>query len=300
MSEYFHSRRFVLARRDRAGAVAVGARRAVGAHFRLHHENGWYQTLALPALQPPGPVFGIAWSILYTIIAIPAAIVWGHKQAPGRTLALVLFALGFAVNLTWSPVFFRFHLITPALGIIGVMFVVALATTFAFARVSRLAAWLMVPYLVWLCFAGGLECPHHGSSIRRPTPFSKEFEMQTENKLFEDLSKVATSALGTLAGVGREVEENARRRAREFVGGSRCRRSRRVRSGQGRCRRRARSGRGAEGRNRRAACPDCHADARKGPPRPDIHSFVVLTPSRPLAELSKAPQPLHTPTSWGR
>lgn len=43
--------------------------------------------------------------------------------------------------------------------------------------------------------------------------------MQTENKLFEDISKVATSAFGTLAGVGREVEENARRRAREFVGG---------------------------------------------------------------------------------
>lgn len=44
--------------------------------------------------------------------------------------------------------------------------------------------------------------------------------MQTENKLFEDLSKVATSALGALSGVGREVEENARRRAREFVGGT--------------------------------------------------------------------------------
>ncbi len=42
--------------------------------------------------------------------------------------------------------------------------------------------------------------------------------MQTENRFFDDLSKVATSALGTLAGVGREVEENARRRAREFVG----------------------------------------------------------------------------------
>ena len=44
--------------------------------------------------------------------------------------------------------------------------------------------------------------------------------MQTENKFFEDLSKVATSAFGTLAGVGREVEENARRRAREFVSGA--------------------------------------------------------------------------------
>ena len=44
--------------------------------------------------------------------------------------------------------------------------------------------------------------------------------MQTENKFFDDLSKVATSALGTLAGVGREVEENARRKAREFMGGA--------------------------------------------------------------------------------
>ena len=44
--------------------------------------------------------------------------------------------------------------------------------------------------------------------------------MQTENKFFEDLSKVATSAFGTLAGVGREVEENARRRARDFVAGA--------------------------------------------------------------------------------
>lgn len=120
-------------------------------------DNAWFQTLALPALQPPGPVFGIAWSILYTVIAIAAAIVWGHKKAPGRTLALALFAVGMAINLMWSPVFFRFHLILPALVIIGVMLIVAVATTFAFARVNRVAAWLMVPYLVWLCFAGALN-----------------------------------------------------------------------------------------------------------------------------------------------
>jgi BMFP domain-containing protein YqiC len=44
--------------------------------------------------------------------------------------------------------------------------------------------------------------------------------MQTDNKLFEDFSKVATAAMGTLAGVGREMSEDARRRAREFVGGA--------------------------------------------------------------------------------
>ncbi len=120
-------------------------------------DNPWFQTLTLPALQPPAPVFGIAWSILYTVIAIAAALVWGHKGARGRTLALALFAVGVAVNLAWSPTFFRFHQILPALVIIAVMFVLALATTFAFARVSRLAAWLMLPYLVWLCFAAALN-----------------------------------------------------------------------------------------------------------------------------------------------
>jgi tryptophan-rich sensory protein len=157
MSETFHSR----ASSWRAGVVLVPLLLALGGlSARVSgstSENGWYQTLALPALQPPGWVFGVAWSILYSTIAIAAAIVWGHKQAPGRVLALVLFAIGFVINLSWSPAFFRFHLITPALGIIAVMFVLALATTFAFARVSRVAAWLMVPYLVWLCFAGALN-----------------------------------------------------------------------------------------------------------------------------------------------
>jgi len=120
-------------------------------------ENSWFQTLALPVFQPPGPVFGIAWSILYTVIAIAAAIIWGHKAAPGRRLALALFAIGVLINLAWSPVFFRFHLILPALVIIGVMLIVALATTFAFMRISRVAAWLMLPYLIWLCFAGVLN-----------------------------------------------------------------------------------------------------------------------------------------------
>ncbi|MBC7522554.1 MAG: tryptophan-rich sensory protein, partial [Sandarakinorhabdus sp.] len=120
-------------------------------------DNPGFQSLDLPVFQPPGPVFGIAWSILYTVIAIAAAIIWGHKGAPGRRLALALFAIGVLINLAWSPVFFRFHLILPALAIIGVMLIVALATTFAFRRISRVAAWLMLPYLIWLCFAGALN-----------------------------------------------------------------------------------------------------------------------------------------------
>ena len=119
--------------------------------------NPWYQSLILPVFQPPGPLFGIAWSILYTMIAFALAVVWGTRAAPGKRLAIALFAVGFAINLTWSPVFFRFHMISAALAIIVVMLVVAIVTTWAFWRVNRVAGWLMLPYLAWLCFAATLN-----------------------------------------------------------------------------------------------------------------------------------------------
>ena len=119
--------------------------------------NPWYQSLTLPAFQPPGPLFGIAWAILYTLIGVAFAMVWGTKKVPGKRLAIALFAVGFAINLTWSPVFFRLHMISAALAIIAVMLLVAITTTWSFWRVNRLAGWLMLPYCAWLCFAGALN-----------------------------------------------------------------------------------------------------------------------------------------------
>ncbi|WP_310475189.1 TspO/MBR family protein [Sandarakinorhabdus sp.] len=124
--------------------------------------NAWYQSLSLPVFQPPGPLFGIAWAILYTLIGTAFAMIWGTKlgeNAPvrGKRLAIALFVVGFAINLTWSPVFFRLHMISAALGIIAVMLLVAIATTWSFWRVNRVAGWLMLPYCAWLCFAAALN-----------------------------------------------------------------------------------------------------------------------------------------------
>ena len=119
--------------------------------------NPWYQSLTLPVFQPPGPLFGIAWAILYTLIGVAFAMVWGTKKVPGKRLAIALFTVGFAINLTWSPVFFRLHMISAALAIIAVMLLVAITTTWSFWRVNRLAGWLMLPYCAWLCFAGALN-----------------------------------------------------------------------------------------------------------------------------------------------
>jgi translocator protein len=140
-------------------------------------DNGWYQTLVLPAAQPPGPAFGIAWSILYTLLAVAAALLWASKDADGgrrgRGLALGLFGLGIVLNLAWSPLFFRAHLILPALVLIVAMFIVAVATVLAAARVNRLAAWLLVPYCAWLGFAGALN-----ADIWRLNPAADAFQLE--------------------------------------------------------------------------------------------------------------------------
>jgi tryptophan-rich sensory protein len=134
--------------------------------------NPWYQSLNLPVFQPPGPVFGIAWAILYTLIALALALVWGTRDAPGRRLAIALFATGFAINLLWSPLFFRFHMISAALAVMAAMLIVAGLTSWAFFRVNRLAGWLMLPYVAWLCFAGALN-----ASILMLNPMADAMQM---------------------------------------------------------------------------------------------------------------------------
>lgn len=119
--------------------------------------NPWFDALVKPDLMPPGWAFGVAWTILYALQGLALAMVLNARGAAGRGRAIALFAAQFAVNLLWSPVFFALHQPRIALGIIALMLALAVATTFAFARIRTAAAWLMVPYLVWITFAAGLN-----------------------------------------------------------------------------------------------------------------------------------------------
>jgi tryptophan-rich sensory protein len=120
-------------------------------------DNAWYQTLLKPSIQPPGWVFGVVWPTLYLMLGLALAMVLNARGARDRNVAIVLFLSQFLINLTWSPIFFGAHQVTAAFFIILVMLGVAIATTFAFARVRKAAAWLMVPYLVWISFAAILN-----------------------------------------------------------------------------------------------------------------------------------------------
>ena len=119
-------------------------------------ENDWYRALAKPALTPPGWVFPVAWSTLYVAMGLALAMVLNARGAPARRAGILLFVAQFALNLSWTPLFFGAHRIGLALFVIVAMLVLAIATTFAFARVRKAAAWLLVPYLVWIGFASVL------------------------------------------------------------------------------------------------------------------------------------------------
>lgn len=120
-------------------------------------ENLWYQMLRKPAETPPGWVFPVAWTSLYILMGLALAMIVNARGAKWRGPGLALFAVQLAANLAWSPLFFGAHQVFWALVLIVAIFVLAFATTIVFGRVRKAAAWLMVPYLVWLSFASILN-----------------------------------------------------------------------------------------------------------------------------------------------
>ena len=119
-------------------------------------DSAWYMALAKPALTPPGWVFPVAWTTLYSLMGLALSMILNARGAKGRGLAVALFAAQFALNLAWTPLFFGAHMVGAALLVIVVMLALSIATVVLFARIRARAAWLLVPYLVWISFAGVL------------------------------------------------------------------------------------------------------------------------------------------------
>lgn len=124
-------------------------------------ENLWYQMLRKPAETPPGWAFPVAWSILYILMGLALAIILHARGSRLRGPAIALFAVQLAGNLAWTPLFFGAHQVFWAMVLIFTILALAIATTLVFGRIRKAAAWLMVPYLIWLGFAGMLNYSMH-------------------------------------------------------------------------------------------------------------------------------------------
>ncbi|MDO1512458.1 TspO/MBR family protein [Maribacter confluentis] len=116
--------------------------------------NTWYTTLNKPALNPPNWVFAPVWTVLYIFMGISAGWVWA-KGFYHKWVKTGLYHFGFQLllNALWSIIFFGLR--QPFLGllIIITLLIVLLLTIKWFKLVSKLAAILLVPYVLWVCFA---------------------------------------------------------------------------------------------------------------------------------------------------
>ncbi len=128
--------------------VLVGAAASFGGMFA---PGEWYESLRKPLLNPPSWVFPPVWTALYLCIAVAGWRFWRQRRRINS--GLVLWGLQLVANAVWSFLFFGLQ--RPGLALLDILALLALivATTLAFARVDRIAAALLCPYLLWVAFA---------------------------------------------------------------------------------------------------------------------------------------------------
>lgn len=131
-------------------AAGIGAMASIDA-------ASFYMGLSRPAWAPPPTVFGPVWTALYLMMAVAAWLVWRDGGFARRRGALALYLLQLVSNALWSVLFFRDHLGGVAFADILVLWVLVVATIVLFWRAHRLAAALLVPYLLWISFAAKLN-----------------------------------------------------------------------------------------------------------------------------------------------
>jgi benzodiazapine receptor len=132
-------------------AALVALCQLAGASGALVTDASFYAELARPSWAPPAWLFAPVWITLYTLIGVAAWLVW--RTGRGRGGALTWFAVQLVLNAAWTPVFFGLRSISGGLIVIIALELAILGTIIAFARRSRLAAVLMVPYAAWVAFA---------------------------------------------------------------------------------------------------------------------------------------------------
>lgn len=114
----------------------------------------WYATLEKPFFSPPNWIFGPIWTLLYFLMGISLYLIWQAKGTKiTKQTALTYFGIQLFLNFLWSPLFFGLHATIFALIDILVLIYFVVRTILAFGKISKTAAGLLIPYLLWISFA---------------------------------------------------------------------------------------------------------------------------------------------------
>ena len=123
----------------------------IGGLATVTFKEPWYSLLNKPVFNPPDWVFSPVWTILYLLMTISIWMYWHSKNKEMNTVYIYFIHLVF--NATWSIVFFAFHNMILALLVLIVLIVLIINLIIRYRRVIMMSSYLMIPYLLWCCFA---------------------------------------------------------------------------------------------------------------------------------------------------
>ena len=124
---------------------------AIGGLATIGFKEPWYSLLNKPSFNPPEWIFGPVWTILYLMMTIAIWNFWHSKNRDLNTIYIYFIHLIF--NTTWSIVFFVFHKIFLALVVLVILIFLIVILMIKFKRVNLTSYYLMLPYLLWCCYA---------------------------------------------------------------------------------------------------------------------------------------------------
>jgi tryptophan-rich sensory protein len=123
----------------------------IGTFTTIYFKEPWYSMLNKPVFNPPDWVFGPVWTILYLMMTISIWLYWHSENKERNTVYIYFMHLVF--NTTWSITFFVFHKMLLALAVLIILIAFIINLILRFKRVKMVSAYLMIPYLLWCCFA---------------------------------------------------------------------------------------------------------------------------------------------------
>lgn len=117
----------------------------------------WYATLNKPSFNPPNYLFGPMWTALYFLMGISLFLIWKSDPGSLRNQALMVFGIQLVLNFAWSFIFFHFKLVGWAFVEIIFVWASIFVMIIVFNRIHKTAAYLQIPYLLWVSFASMLN-----------------------------------------------------------------------------------------------------------------------------------------------
>ena len=119
-----------------------------------------YNEITKPPLSPPGVLFPIVWSVLYILMGVSSAMIYNSQTTENREIVksgLTYYIISLVFNFLWSILFFNLRVFAIAVVCLAILLFFIIKTVISYFKVKPLAAYLQIPYILWVAFAGYLN-----------------------------------------------------------------------------------------------------------------------------------------------